>query len=221
MEAILGLFALLVFYVIIDFFMYLFTNERFGKRPWNIILEVGVVIGLPLLYINVLDWDMENDCCSDSATFSPKHRLTIYTLIVVCICAYFYSSYKKSIAPPLVEILVNVLIIIGITLNIAIGIHVVPFSIVGNFPITLLFIIQLVGNQRKLMQHIQNSDFEIDKGINKIAWRILLLNVWVKFPLLLLLCLPVLMVLIAILLLFGQKPDSVIRAFTDTYKHQL
>ncbi len=222
MEAILGVLMLAVIYVIFDFIFYVIGNKRLGDNElWRKIVEIGVVVGLPLLYIGVLDWDIPNDCCSDSATFSPKHRLTIYALIVVCMLAYFYSSYKKSIAPPLIEILLNMLLIIGIALNIVIGIHVVPFSVIGNFPITLLFVMQLVGNQRALMQYIQTFDFEKDKGINKIAWRILCLNIWVKFPVLLLLCLPVLMILVSVLLLFGQKPDSVIRAFTDTYKHSL
>lgn len=140
---------------------------------------------------------------------------------MVCIVAYFYSSRKNSIAPPLIEVLLNVLLIIGIALNIVIGVHVAPFSIIGNFPILLLFIMQLVGNQRMLMQYVQEFDFEKDKGINKIAWRILCLNIWVKFPVLLLLCLPVLVILVSVLVILGQKSDSLICSFTDTYKHNL
>ncbi|WP_431217906.1 DUF6688 domain-containing protein [Puia sp. P3] len=51
--------------------------------------------------------------------------------------------------------------------------------------------------------------------------KILLLQAFKKIPLLLLLCLPVLVVLAGVLLLFGQQPDSMIRAFTDTYKQGL
>ena len=222
MEIVLGVFGLLLLYVAVNFLMYLASGERFGSSIFFKFIEFGVVLGLPLLYIGVLDWDMSNDCCSDSATFSPKHRLTIYALITVCMMAYFYSSFKSDdIAPPLVEILVNVVLIIGIALNIAIAIHVAPFSVIGNLPIVLLFIMQLVKNQRMLMNHIQEGDFKTNRGVNRIAWYVLSLNIWVKFPVLLLLCLPVLFVLISVLLLFGQKPDSVIRAFTDTYKHNL
>ncbi|HTI92628.1 MAG TPA: DUF6688 family protein, partial [Puia sp.] len=48
--------------------------------------------------------------------------------------------------------------------------------------------------------------------------KVVLLPCWKKLPVLLLLCAPVLLILIGVLLLFGQQPDSFVRAFTDTYK---
>ena len=40
-----------------------------------------------------------------------------------------------------------------------------------------------------------------------------------KYPVLFILLVPILVFISVLLLVFGQKPDSMIRAFTDTYKH--
>lgn len=55
--------------------------------------------------------------------------------------------------------------------------------------------------------------------VEKICWKLLLLNPFIKNPIFILLYLPLLFVVTGILLIFGQKPDSLIRAFTDTYHH--
>ena len=46
-----------------------------------------------------------------------------------------------------------------------------------------------------------------------------MLNPLIKFPVLAILLIPIVLLLSLFLMLFGQKPDSLIRAFTDTYKH--
>jgi len=72
-----------------------------------------------------------------------------------------------------------------------------------------------------LIRETKNNADGHTKGIEALASKILHLDAWMKFPILLVLCLPVLLVVTAILLLFGQKPDSIVRAFTETYKHGL
>lgn len=49
--------------------------------------------------------------------------------------------------------------------------------------------------------------------------KLLKMNQAIKYPILLVLLAPLLILLSLFLTLFGQKPDSLIRAFTDTYKH--
>lgn len=53
----------------------------------------------------------------------------------------------------------------------------------------------------------------------RLAVQVLNANIFLKFPALFLLFIPLLTIVTAVLLIFGQKPDSMIRAFTDTYKH--
>jgi hypothetical protein len=182
------------------------------------IIEIISLIILPYIYVTA---NTTNDCCGDSTPFSPQHQLTILSIVSLCLIAYFYSSYRKVIAAPIVEILVNCLLLIGIVLNIFIAIQTksIFYAACGNIPIIILGILMLAKNQQLFYTYTQTQAFIPKHKFEKIAWQILNLNPIQKFPLVLLLCLPILVILSSILLLVGQKPDSIVRAFTDTYKH--
>ncbi|MEO8769884.1 MAG: DUF6688 family protein [Ferruginibacter sp.] len=193
-----------------------------GKPIVNIfilrIMEPGAFIFLPWLYISMAT---ENDCCGDSAAFSPQHLPTILTIIILCVAAYFYSSYRKKISSPVVEIIVNSLLLMCIGLNIIIAIHTndLFLATLGNMPIILFTILVLVKNHKLFMEFSNHSGFKPNKMVEKLCWRILTSKPIIKFPVILVICLPILFILSALLLLIGQKPDSLVRAFTDTYKH--
>jgi hypothetical protein len=93
------------------------------------------------------------------------------------------------------------------------------FWVFGNLPVGLLFLFQLIKAHQLFMKEGPTAYLEATNPWEKIAWKILLLPSFVKFPLLLILCFPILIVIMSLLMLFGQKPDSFILAFTDTYKH--
>lgn len=214
---IIGFPALITF---IDFLGFLFTGYPVVNKALLRVTEVLALIILPSMYA---DFGAENDCCGDSAVFSPDHQLTIGIVIILCLVAYFYSSYRVKIATPVVEILINSFLLIGIVLNIIIAIHTkdVWLAIGGNMPIIFLAIFVLIKNQRKFIDYSQDLKFNQKSKFENIAWRVLNLRPILKFPIILILCLPILVILSGILLLVGQKPDSMIRAFTDTYKHGL
>ncbi len=207
--------ALLVF---IDFLGFLFT----GRQTIHVVLlrlvEIASLIYLPWLYGGFGD---KNDCCNDSAVFSPEHQLTVGVIIILCLLAYFYSSYRKKIATPILEIVVNAFLFIGIVLNIFIAIHTKDFwlAVGGNMPIILLAILVLVKNHRAFLAYSEEIKFVPSNAIERVCWKILHQRPFIKFPIILILCLPILAIVAGVLLLFGQKPDSIIRAFTDTYKH--
>lgn len=192
-----------------------------GRRVVHYILlflaEIGTFLVFPFLYISTLG---DNDCCSSGAAFSPDHMTTIWALIIPCQVAYFYSSYRKRIATPILEILVNGLLLIAIILNIFITIQITEILafVLGNMPIIMFSILVLAKNHRLFLEHAQNSEFDSRSGISRIAWKILNFSPILKFPIIFILCFPILFIIIALLLLVGQKPDSVIRAFTETYK---
>lgn len=203
----------------IDFVMFVITGKRAYNKTITQILEVAGMLGLPILYLWMMD-ENENNCCSGSATFSPDHKLTIYVLIAICVIAYFYSSFKDGIASPIVEVLTNSLLLFGFVFNIFIAVQVGQILwLIGNIPVGILFIFQLIDNHKTFLEFNQTTSSEPTNSIEKIAWKILTLNPFIKIPLLFILCLPVLTIVTSLLLLFGQKPDSIIRAFTDTYKH--
>jgi hypothetical protein len=167
--------------------------------------------------------DGGNDCCDNSGLFSPAHGLSIIFLVGLCLIAYFYSSYRRSLAPPIIEILINCLLIIGIVLNVFVSIQIGEWLIwlIGNVPVIMLFILMLINNHRLALASMEDPR-DVKWGVLQSFCRgLLYLKPLHKFPILLVLCLPVLVVLASFLLLFGQKPGSLIRAFTDTYKHGL
>ncbi len=86
-------------------------------------------------------------------------------------------------------------------------------------PIILLFLLELIRNQKQFLKYAEHLDTKESTGIKKWAWKILGTKIIFKIPILFILFLPLLTLITAFLLLFGQKPDALIRAFTDTYKH--
>ncbi|MFY8007506.1 MAG: DUF6688 domain-containing protein [Sediminibacterium sp.] len=203
----------------VDFVKFLISGRRLYSKFITRILEVASMVGLPILYLWLLD-ENKNDCCSDSATFSPNHKLTIYLLIAICIIGFFYSSFKNNIASPVIEVLTNSLLLFGFVFNIFIAVQVGQiFWLFGNIPVGLLFIFQLNDNHKRFLKFNQTTTSEYENFFEKMAWKILTLSPLLKFPLLFILFLPFLTVITSLLLLFGQKPDSIVRAFTDTYKH--
>jgi hypothetical protein len=211
------LFGILVLMIAWDFLYYLMHRERYFV---NLRYGLEVIVMLSAMITLIIDLPALNDCCGDSALFSPAHRLTVVVLILGSLAAYFYSSFRTRIAPPLLEVIVNCLLLIGLPLNIAVGIQGRwwAYWFFGHLPITMLYIITLIENHRKALENIDEHG-EDDSRLIALCRKIVCLSAWKKIPVLLFLCLPVLSVLAAILLLFGQKPDSLIRAFTDTYKH--
>jgi len=205
--------------VSIDFLGFLFTGHQVVNRVLFRVTEVASLIILPLIYGR---FGGKNDCCDgDSTVFSPDHQLTIGIIILLCLTAYFYSSYRTKISTPIIEIVINCLLFIGIVLNIFIAIHTKEFwlAIGGNMPIIILAILVLIKNQRVFLDYSIDIEFTPKNTFESIAWKILNLKPFLKFPIILVLCLPILVILTAILFVVGQKPDSIVRAFTDTYKH--
>ncbi len=204
----------------VDFMAYAVSGKRVMGMYFTKFIGITVVVGAPWFFLGIFDIGLDNDCCNDSAVFSPEHSATMYFWIAFISIAFFYSEWRTKLAPPLVEVLVNSLLIAGIVLNIVLGFHLEMFFFVtGNLPIILLFLITLSTNQRQVQEMAQEDHYATKGKLTNWAFKVLTAPVLVKFSMLLILCLPIIVVASAILLLIGQKPDSIVRAFTDTYSH--
>lgn len=202
---------------VVDFVSFAVWQKRIMGKVIGIILDVLAVVVYPVLYIMFFDFGQDNDCCSDSAAFSPDHRLSFYVLIVLCIAVYFYCVFRKRTAPPLAELFVNIFLVTGIIFNILLLFHIAEWiSVLANSTIILLFIMMLGKNHRMVMKQLAAIPEDAPKNA---LLKFLTAHPLIKFPVLLVASLPVLALLACVLLLFGQKPDSFVRAFTDTYKH--
>jgi len=224
----MGFFIVIVFllvavglYALADVISVINNNERAGNFFFFRIFESMAVIVLPLLFLSVFDISEKNDCCSDSAFFSPQHRLSVYTLILICSGAYYYSSLRKRTAAPLLELLINALLAVALVLSVLIAIQAKDVLLcIGGIPAIMLFYIsQMILNHRMLMNEIADQGVTDRPFISKAIWWLLQSNIFIKFPLLLIFSVPVLLLLSLLLYVFGQRPDSMIRAFTETYKH--
>lgn len=216
MEIFLLFFGIPAGIVLIEFLCVVFNGKGVFHPVLLAIIEVFSLAICPLLFVAY--FGTTNSCCGDSTVFAPDHQLTILIIVLLCLVGHFYSSHRTKMAAPVVEIVVNSLLVIAIVLNVFIAIQLEEalFVLCGNLPIIMLMVLALFKNQKLFMQ---SQDFVPANTFEKIAWKILTLNPFVKFPVIFILCLPLIVIIIAILLLVGQKPDSLIRAFTDTYKH--
>ena len=212
-------------FISVNFIAYLSNRKLItGGKLWTAI-QIWTVVILPALYLSLMDLQYENDCCTDSAVFSPEHRIGIYTLIILCIVAFIVNIFRKDILTPVVEVFINSFLILGLILNLIFCKHFTTieggfvWGLFGNMPIVMLFLIEMTENQKKLKAYIKENEFSSNTIIGKLCGKILMLNPLMKFPVLTILLIPIVLLLSLFLMLFGQKPDSLIRAFTDTYKH--
>ncbi len=205
-----------------DFILFLIKGKRDAVLASPVWAFGHLLFSIGMLWF--ADLMATNNCCGDWSLLAPKHRLSVYALIFLCAAAYFYSALRSKTAPPLMEILVNCLLIAGLGLNIVVSIqdeeHVGWIILI---PHNLLLIMMLAQNHLLMVQEMGlQNELPLRSGrVVQFCWYLLRLPVFVKFPVLLILCLPVLLCLSAVLLIFGQQPDSLVRAFTDTYKHGL
>lgn len=212
-------------FVVFNFFFYVNKGRIKTKNKLYKVIQLWSVVVIPAFFILAFDVWEENECCIDSAVFSPEHRIGIYTLLIVYTIFYIISIFRKSILPPLAELFTNSFLILGLILNLLLCIHINPmelgffFWIFGNIPVILLLFIELSKNQKLLKNHIEQNELNANSLVGKLCMSILKLEPIYKYPILTILLIPILMLLSLFVLLFGQKPDSIIKAFTETYKH--
>jgi len=208
--------------IFVEFTGFLIKGKRVLNRWLMLLAEIGSLVYLPFLYAG---FGGRNECCLgeiDSTAFAPPHQLTVIVIILLFMVSYFYSKFRKQLAPPLAEVGVNVVLVTGILFNIVMLFHVKEgiLLVFGPLPIIMAGVLMLLQNQQLFRRQLENEKVYTGK-IELFAWKVLSAKPLIKFPLLLVLCLPFLLILTTVLLLFGQKPDSLIRAFTDTYAHGL
>ena len=215
---------LLLFPSIVIFFIFYFRRNEEHRTMANFVIgfiaEITFLIFFPLVYLIVVDVP-QNDCCNDTASFSANSKLSIYVLSALSVTAYYIAAYVKKILPPIIELMLNTMLVIGFILSIVIHVHIFPnlpvIITIFCLPITFFFIGALMRRHSILKRYLDENEIKPENKYDKLAWIILTSDN--KFIYLALLCFPVLFLIASAMLLFGQKPDAMISAFTDTYKH--
>lgn len=199
--------------------IYFFVTAKNLMSKWvKVVVTFCSVFLFPLLYLRVSDIDLLNDCCNDSATFSPDHRLGIYILILLVISAHFLNYVWDRIQSPIVHVLMDLLFISGFVFNVVFAFHLeINLVLMSVIPLILYFAQMIVERHFNMLIKIEKGELISKSKFTDVLLQILSLKAIRKFPLLLVLCLPFLTVFSLIMTLFGQKPDALILAFTQTY----
>lgn len=209
-------------------FVYYFFFQKADFRDYVSVRysEIWTVLVLPIFYLTTFDVGETNDCCGVTAVFSPAHSVGIYLLIFAFQAAYLISIQRKTIFPPLLEVLLNLLLLLGLTINAVLYLHLRNgpeissfLGLFGNVPIIMLLLIQLSKHEIMLRAYLAEQDIEAHGLVGRLSASLLALSPGIKYPILALLLVPFSVLFSLILALFGQKPDTLIRAFTETYKH--
>ncbi|GJM35320.1 MAG: hypothetical protein DHS20C18_43210 [Saprospiraceae bacterium] len=205
-------------------FYFLLTRKLLLKGVFLLLLELVVLVLYPIIFLLYGDAPVV-DCCDSmhNAFIAPGSKLSIYVLMGACVLAYFYAKYVRKPAGPLFELVIYCLLLLGILANIPLILHLNDslLALMGIAPVMGLFALRLILNHYKISKQVEEGNFRTDSGFYRWMYDVLVAPMWKKIPLLTILCIPLLLILMAILLLFGQKPDAFITAFTETYGHGL
>ncbi|MBL8000291.1 MAG: hypothetical protein JNL32_16855, partial [Candidatus Kapabacteria bacterium] len=87
-------------FVLVNFIAYLTNGGVLTRNKLWTVIQIWTVVIVPTLFLSFMDLPYKNDCCTDSAIFSPEHRIGIYTLIILSITAFVVNIFKKNIFPP-------------------------------------------------------------------------------------------------------------------------
>lgn len=205
-------------------------------RKGRIFDIVGAVLGVfySLIYLSLLnevmfesDWQEQ---LVNGQTHTPIYtgaQLTVFAVALVAVMGYFAVNYiplKKM--PPLLLVLGLAAMYLGTIEGIVWGIHVtkeLPFDLLLLLPPFnyLLITARTVGFKMWEWQQMEEEErektarYQEGKGIFSACNR--LLSKAERWPLAaFVLMWPLLGILIGFLILFGQTPDAVIKAFTET-----
>ncbi len=172
----------------------------------------------------------------DDLYYTPinhDHLLTISILYGIAALAFCMSEYKTEELPPMLRAFSLVGMAQGFILCIVLSIQLGGFMFVGLIPIGItfpalcppLFALLLFISIKKDLTSFEEMDEEgnsmldseiLDDSFMLRTARKVLKKSNTMNPLVLFLCIPFMAIQQAILILFGQQPDSFIRAFTET-----
>lgn len=174
---------------------------------------------------------------------SREHVLTVIAFWIVGLLCYGYLKSKREKAAPLAAVLSMAGVYLGIAINVLIVVQLYGSAAAESpfenfiFPDVLLMmlvplnyillavdlLVRTVRSQSRKVRENQRTE-EAEEMETRQPYKSRILNDcnrmlsesenWALYSLLL--ALPLLCLIVTVLLLFGQKPDSMIRAFTET-----
>jgi hypothetical protein len=203
---------------VVDLAIYLFRGSNTFWPPARIAAEISALVIGPFLFFTMLNEETQ-DCCHDTPYFANEHTPSIIVLVLLSLGCYLLARRRPAIGSPMGELLVNCGLLLGIGLNVILFFHITDgFWWLGNFPAMIFFMLALLRRHQLAIHSMGEYQFS-DSPLSIFCQRLLRQPAYQKFPILLLLCLPLLVVVWLGLMLMGQQPDALVRVFTETYNH--
>lgn len=205
--------------------IYSFFRQFITKitKPSDKITEIiaiffGVIF--TLAYANArnivfVNWNEQLYNSEVHSMIEPKSFITFCTIAVLALLGYLTARFiPLRKLPPLVSVICISAMYLGVAECILWSIQTAPDYILMLFPLNCILIFAktihaLIWQKcQEITNQSESSRFELLSKLlnNAVHWP------WIA----LLLTIPLMGILIAILILFGQKPDSIIKAWTET-----
>jgi len=137
-------------FFICELFYFIFTHRR-AHFLLRLPFEIVSMFIYPFIFVcafkgDFINWG--NFFIVENAIF-----ILLVFIVLLCIIAYFFSSYRIKMSTPVVEASFNIFLTIGILINCGIAVCMLIYSsfivaVVGNLPIILAFGMALIDNLR-------------------------------------------------------------------------
>ncbi|MGL5614824.1 MAG: DUF6688 domain-containing protein [Sarcina sp.] len=196
-------------------------NNNYHKKIEIFTLFLGVLLSslfISVSSITTSDWNIQLTNYELHSPVFSKTNLTLVVIITVSLVGYFYCRFKDlNEQPPLATVLAIASMYLGVLVSILWIIQIWgEYFLLAILPIN--YIIIILKTIRHLVYEkatdINSDSINENNSLSKIDR---ILNNSSNWPWLgIIVMLPLLGILIVVLLLFGQKPDSIIRAWTET-----
>ena len=200
------------------------------------LITVFLAIALQIVYLSFCDvmfdanWQTQ---LYNSQKHQPIYTGSLPTFITIAVIGIaglcVLNLIKVNRMPPLIPVLAMSSLFLGVLLSIVFAIHVFDPGRMGMFELYLLLppVVFILMTFRTTLCIIREYDPSLDRmskiaGSNTLSTFFGILNNSKRWPMIaLLMMIPMLGVLICILMIFGQAPDAVIKAFTETADFRL
>ncbi len=212
--------------------IFIFIEKKFKTKTVNAVDASIFILGIPLtmlltIFSDFKEWDVPlyfTNKFSDGGTYTPisfESLPTVITLSVVALLGYLLPRFLGKKLTPLIMALCYSGMFLGFGLTVALTVQ-LSNSMDAFFTIFFLvlpwnYVICSFRIMRKSVKEITEKIANTEYNNKFLRLCKVILSKSVSFMAVsFLLTLPLIFVLIIILTLFGQQPDSIIKAFTET-----
>ena len=171
----------------------------------------------------------KDDCCLTSPMLAHEHALIIALVLAIYVLAWIVLSVRKQLFSPVVEVVLGSSVVGGLVVIILLLIHYIGLPTRWDEHIFRILYFVLVAcavqatlllllhNYKVLRCSLTERKIALHGALGRIIGSVVAADFWEQQFYLLVLFVPLLFMMILIVMLFGQRPDAIIRAFTDTY----